>query len=203
MVAIGTPASIDFAGSFSEGAVSYNNRVLKIYNSDGSVQKKMTLIQTGALVNPGNSGCPLINEYGEVVGIVTMKLNSTYYEGMCFAIPTDGAMPIINAMREGKDYEDLLYAISRYPAKLGITVQNTTIEDIGVSGVEIMDFASAEYDISKKMKVGDVIVGIDSTTVSSFDQLSMILDKYSPQDSVRLTFYRSGQKMTVNVILGK
>jgi serine protease Do len=203
VVAIGTPASIDFAGSFAEGAVSYNNRVLKIYDNTGNVQKKMTLIQTNALVNPGNSGCPLINEYGEVVGIISMKLNSTYYEGMCFAIPTDSAMPIINAMKNGSDYEELLYAVSRYPAKLGVTAQDASINNPEAIGVEIVEFSSADYDISRKMKVGDIIVSIDSSSVSSVKQLRLLLDKYSPGETVKLTFRRSGQEMTVYVLLGK
>lgn len=201
--AIGTPAAIDFAGSFAEGVVSYNNRIFKIYNSDGTVQKKMTLIQTNALVNPGNSGCPLINEQGEAVGIVTMKLNSTHYEGMCFAIPTDTAMPIINAMKAGKNYDSLIPAVSRYPAKLGVTVQNTTIEGTDIRGVELLSFASSQYDISRKMLEGDVIVGINSNSVSTKEQLSILLDSYSPGDIISITFYRSGQKMTVNVVLGK
>lgn len=201
--AIGTPASIDFAGSFAEGAVSYNNRIFKIYNSDGSVQKKMTLIQTNALVNPGNSGCPLINERGEAVGIVTMKLNSTHYEGMCFAIPTDTAMPIIDAMKAGKNYDSLISAVSRYPAKLGIQVQNSVVEGTDIHGVEVLSFASSQYDISRKMLEGDVIVGINSQSVSTKEQLSILLDSFSPGDKISISFYRSGQKMTVTVVLGK
>lgn len=202
VVAIGTPAAIDFAGSLSEGNVSYNDRVFKIYNEDGSVEKKMILIQTSALVNPGNSGCPLINEYGEVVGIVTMKLNSSYYEGMCFAIPSDSAMPIITAMKNGENYNELLSAVSKYPAKMGITVENA-VSSNNTPGVKITAFSSDIYDISQKMKVGDVIVSVDATTVTSITDLSYILDKYEPGDTIRVTFYRNSQKLTVDVILGQ
>ncbi len=202
--AIGTPAAIDFAGSFAEGVVSYNNRIFKIYNSDGSVQKKMTLIQTNALVNPGNSGCPLINERGEAVGIVTMKLNSTHYEGMCFAIPIDSAFPIIKAMKAGQNYEDLIPAVSRYPAVLGITnPQDTTVEGKNIQGVQITEFTSSQYDISRKMSKGDIIVGINDYKISSVEQLRAVLDVFSPGDMVKITFYRSTQQMTVTVILGK
>ena len=196
VVAIGTPASIDFEGSLSEGIVSYNDRVFKIYDDNGSVEKKMTLIQTSALVNPGNSGCPLINEYGEAVGIITMKLNSSYYEGMCFAIPTDSAMPIINAMKNGENYDALLSAVSKYPAKLGITVNNAD------PGVKIVEFASSSYDISRKMQVGDVIVSVDSATVTSISDLSQILDRYDPGDTVSIVFLRNSQRMRVDVVLG-
>ena len=200
VVAIGTPASIDFAGSLAEGNVSYKDRILKIYDDDGVVQKKMTLLQTNALVNPGNSGCPLINEYGEAVGIVTMKMNSTYYEGMCFAIPIDTAMPIINAMKNGQNYDSLLSAISRYPAKLGITAKNVVMNN-GVYGVRIESFASTSYDISSKMKKDDIIVSINSTPVATVEDIGRVLDKYNPGDTVNITFYRSEQKMTVSVKL--
>ena len=162
VVAIGSPASYDFAGSMVNGIVSHNDRSFKIYKDDGSVEKKMTLIQTNALVNPGNSGCPLINQYGEVVGIVTMKLNSTYYEGMCFAIPTDAAMPIIEAMKSGADYSSLLSAVSRYPAKLGITGSTYADDSSKLYGVKVESITSAEYDVAGKLQKGDVIVMVVS-----------------------------------------
>ncbi|MBE6530495.1 MAG: trypsin-like serine protease [Ruminococcaceae bacterium] len=202
VIAIGTPAAIDFAGSLSEGVVSYNNRVLKITDSSGRVEKKMTVIQTNALVNPGNSGGPLINEYGEVVGIVSMKLNSTYYEGMCFAIPTDAAMPIITAMKNGQSYDSLLSGVSKYPATLGISAKSVNISGTSIYGVQIMSFTDSSYDISKKMKAGDVITQIGGQAVTGISDLSRALENYDPGDTVRITFYRSGQQMTVNVTLG-
>lgn len=202
VVSIGTPAAIEFAGSLAEGVVSYNNRVLKITNSAGRVEKKMTVIQTNALVNPGNSGGPLINEYGEAVGIVTMKLNSTYYEGMCFAIPLDAAMPIINAMKDGRSYDSLLSAVSRYPAVLGISAESVNIVGTSIYGVEIKAFTSSSYDISQKMKTGDVITQINSQVVIGVSDLTRLLDNYDPGDTVLITFYRSGQQMTVAVTLG-
>ena len=202
VVAIGTPVSIDFSGSLAHGAVSYKNRMLKIYNEAGSaVEKKMILIQTNALVNPGNSGCPLINEYGEVIGIVTMKLNSTYYEGMCFAIPIDSAMPIIEAMKKGENYDALLSAVSVSPAVLGITGQNVQISSSGAYGVKIESFSSSDYDAASKLKVDDVITHIDGVAVSSITELRLVLDTKLPDQVISVTFYRSGQSMTVNVRL--
>ena len=202
VIAIGTPAAIEFSGSLAEGVVSYNNRILKVTDSLGNVEKKMTVIQTNALVNPGNSGGPLINEYGEVVGIVSMKLNSTYYEGMCFAIPTDAAMPIINAMKNSQNYDSLLSAVSRYPATLGISVKPVNISGTSIYGIQIQSFTDSSYDISRKMKVGDVITQIDQHTVTSIADISRALENYDPGNTVSITFYRSGQQMTVNVTLG-
>ena len=91
VVAIGTPVSLDYAGSVDTGEVSYPKRSVRIYGENGTLQKKMTLIQTNTALNPGNSGCPLLNGAGEVIGVVTMKLGSGY-EGMSFAILSPGRL---------------------------------------------------------------------------------------------------------------
>ena len=203
VVAIGTPAAIDFAGSLVKGSVSYKNRMLKVYNAAGTaVEKKMRLIQTDALVNPGNSGCPLINDKGEFVGIITMKLNSSYYEAMCFAIPSDAAMPIINAMIKGENYEALLGKISVKPAALGISGENEELPEVNVYGVKVTAFTSAEYDISKKLQLGDVITKLDGISVTSIPDIRLILDKKLPGESIVITFYRNGQYQNATVVLG-
>ena len=203
VVAIGTPASVNFAGSLAAGHVSYQNRIFKIADGNGGVEKQMTLIQTNALVNPGNSGCPLINEYGEAVGIVTMKLNSSYYEGMCFAIPLDAAMPIIEAMRDGEEYSHLLGAISNYPAKLGVQIAATTVPGTDSFGLKIEKFTANSYDIVSKLKTGDIITHLDGVKFNSSAELSLLLDQHVPGDRVSVTFYRNGQYQTVYVTLGK
>ena len=203
VVAIGTPASTDFAGSMAKGSVSYKDRMLKIYNSaNTAVEKKMRLIQTDALVNPGNSGCPLINEYGEAIGVVTMKLNSTYYEGMCFAIPMDAAMPILEAMRDGEEYDSLLSAVSVAPAVLGITGENVQMTDSGVYGIRIADFASQSYDAASKLKKNDIITHFNGVAVASITELRLMIDKTLPGQTVSISFYRDGQYMTVYVVMG-
>ena len=93
--AIGAPEGTDYGWSVSQGIISCVNRDLKIYDSEGTMEKKLRTIQTDAPVNHGNSGGPLINSRGEVVGIVTMKLASHYtasgelnvIENMGFALP--------------------------------------------------------------------------------------------------------------------
>ena len=203
VVAIGTPASTDFAGSMAKGCVSYKNRMLKIYNEAGTaVEKKMRLIQTDALVNPGNSGCPLINDKGEVVGIITMKLNSTYYEGMCFALPSDAAMPIVNAMIKGENYDALRGEISVKPAVLGITGENVKITDGEIYGIKISGFSSNDYDAYSKLQKGDIITEMDGVMVTSITELRLLLDKKLPGESVVIGFYRDGQYAFATVTLG-
>ena len=101
VLAIGTPANINYRGTATFGRISATNRIMPIYNDSGSVTHKMILLQTDTSLNKGNSGGPLANMYGEVIGVVAMKLmysSDTVCEGISFAIPIDGAKTIIDAI---------------------------------------------------------------------------------------------------------
>lgn len=101
VVAVGTPAKIDYRGTATFGKISATNRIVSLYDDSGVVNKKMTLLQTDTSVNPGNSGGPLANMYGEVIGVVVMKVSyfgGTVFDGIGFAIPIDGAKLIIDAL---------------------------------------------------------------------------------------------------------
>jgi serine protease Do len=121
---------------------------------------------------------------------------------MCFAIPSDAAMPIINAMIKGESYEALLGKISTKPAVLGISGDNVKITSGGVYGVKITAFTSTDYDICTKLQVGDVITKIDGAAVTSITEIRLILDKKLPGESIVITFYRDGQYQNATVVLG-
>ena len=90
--AIGAPTGADYGWSVTHGVVSCPNRELKVYDEKGKLEKTLTAIQTDAAVNHGNSGGPLINVRGEVIGIVTLRHSKG--TGMGFAIPADEALEI-------------------------------------------------------------------------------------------------------------
>ena len=121
VMAIGTPYSISYAGSMTAGYVSGIEREYQVMNDNGTVNKTLKLIQTDTSVNPGNSGGPLFNMNGEVIGIVTLKIAGANYEGMGFAIPIDGAKKMIfDIIENGKiTNADLGSAVKG--AALGIT----------------------------------------------------------------------------------
>ena len=199
VIAIGTPASLDYAGSVCSGELSYVGRRVTIYGRDGQIQKKMNLLQTDASLNPGNSGCPLFDEYGNVVGIVTMRLGDTY-EGMGFAIPSSGAMQILHAMMQGEELsEALLSAVSTTAPSLGILGEAQS-ED-GICGVRVLDFSSSTAPISYILKKGDLIVQIDGTPVASRADVASALGQKIPGDTVAVTVLRGGQWLTFRVSL--
>ena len=96
VMAIGTPYSIQYRGTMTSGYISALNRKYAAKNDNGTVNKVITLLQTDTSVNPGNSGGPLFNMDGEVIGIVSMKIAGSEYEGMGFAIPIDGVIDMLN-----------------------------------------------------------------------------------------------------------
>ena len=198
VVAIGTPASLDYAGSVSSGEVSYSLRTVKIFGEDRALEKKMKLIQTNAPVNPGNSGCPLFDGYGRVVGMVTMKLGSSF-SGMGFAIPTDGAIDILEAMLSGQALtEELLAPVSVRAATLGI--EGEACERDGVYGVRITRLENAS-GTGQVLCVGDVILTLGEKAVTSFSDVEQALSAYEPHDTVKITVLRNGQRLQFEVVL--
>lgn len=201
VIAIGTSASLDYAGSVCSGDISYGSRVVRIYDRAGVLEKKMKLIQTNAPVNPGNSGCPLFNEYGEVIGVITMRLGSDY-TGIGFAIPIDGAMPILRAMmaEEPLDYE-VLSAVGVYAPKLGIIGESAS--EGGILGVRVVDFSDEYGSASSILEKGDLIIQVDGTPVSDPKEISAVISEKNPDETVSVMVFRGGQRLTFLLTLGK
>jgi serine protease Do len=225
--AIGTPAGADFGWTTTKGIISYTNREVKIYNDDdGTLEKKLRLLQTDAMVNPGNSGGPLINTKGEVVGVVSMKL-SNGYEGIGFAIPSDGAVEILEAIMEFGNADNINSSLHHKRPMLGVTgvfmdageyylpnetgVERIPEEKLGeydadelihpaVSGVYVMGFAEG-MDAASKMKAGDIITACQGEEVTSMNALSSVINEYYAGDTVTLTVYRNGKYIPVDIVL--
>lgn len=225
VVIIGHPAGLEYGWSTTDGILSAINREVKIKNSDGTLNKKMTLLQTNANVNNGNSGGPMINEYGEVIGIISMKL-ANGYEGMGFAIPINGAMEIINAIVEQGHADNVESTVSQGRPVLGVTgfdviAGMTVIRD--ENGQYSRGFGSTEdvtgtiYSIDRpgffivevsqtgdaygKLQEADLIVAIDGTETSNRSEMMAIMDDKNIGDSVVIDFIRQGELHSVKIRL--
>ena len=189
-IVIGNPLGFSLANSVTSGIISAKDRVLQIQD------RTMTLIQTDASINNGNSGGPLINAYGQVIGITSAKVSNTYGEGLGFAIPIDEAMPIIQSlMKDG---------FVKRPS-LGITGRNVTAAyaeyyDIprGYMVVTVIKGSGAE---KAGIKVNDIIIGINDTTISNLGELNAVKNKFKPGDTVKITVHRDGKMLDLNVTL--
>jgi serine protease Do len=159
----------------------------------------MTLMQTNAALNSGNSGGPLVNMMGQVIGINTMKLTSDYasVEGIGFAIPISTAKPIVDELVE-KGY------VTGRPA-FGFTVETLDARILlyynlpGWLCVRSVDVNSDAY--AQGIREGDIITSVDGTTVSSTEELSRIKNSHTAGDQVTMTIYRNGKSYEVTVTL--
>ena len=221
--AIGAPKGTDYSYSVTTGIISAVNRNVKIY--DGStLKKKMRMIQTDAAVNPGNSGGALINAFGQVIGIVTLKLDGV--DGMGFALPSDGVLPLVNAIIENGNTDGIKSTIVSGRPLIGITcvsVQKDTWYVSTDSGVMMVSEEYAEanpetvfraneegiyiqtvsegMDAHGKLSKDDIITKIGNIRVYTAEQLISVLNNHYGGDTITLTVYRDGEYITVDITL--
>lgn len=192
-IAIGNPLGYDFASSVTAGIISGLDRNVTIENRD------MTLIQTDAAINNGNSGGPLVNSYGQVVGINSVKISQLYAEGLGFAIPMDSATPIIN------DLIKYGYVTGRpYIGIIGQEInQYTSIVNDIPQGIAIMSVEDNSGAAKAGLKRNDIIFGVEGKTISTMAELNEYKEGFKAGDTIKLFIYRDGQTFEVNVTLSE
>ena len=202
-VAIGTPAGLELAGTVTSGIISAINRDVKIYDeTTGALKKTMTLIQTNASINKGNSGGPLINDRGQVIGINTLKL-ADGYDGIGFAIPIDGALEILNKIiQTGEDVSENMTGIASKRAVIGISGGAVNqLSGYPVAGVFVSE-VNEGYDAENHLQAGDIIVGINGYEVLEIADISEVINTLTAGDTVVLKVYRDGTLFDAEIELG-
>ena len=193
--AIGNPLG-ELTFTFTGGYVSAKDRSVTM--SDGTV---MNMLQTDTAINSGNSGGPLFNEYGEVIGIVSAKLSSSSsseatVEGLGFAIPINDVKDmVISIMEHG-------YVTGK--PNVGVLLDNVSQEAqrYGVpAGAEIMAVLDVSGADKGGLQAGDIVTAVDGTEVSSVSALQDAVDGYKAGDSLTFTVYRDGESTDVTVTL--
>ena len=189
-VAIGNPYGLDLAGTVTQGIISGLDRTIS------TSETTMTgLIQTDASINSGNSGGPLLNSSGQVIGINTAKASEG--EGLGFAIPINTAKPIIESIIQKGSYEKVTLGIKGTDAsKYAQYSKQQLSTDEGGYVAEVVSGSAAE---SAGIKSGDIITKIDSTNLSVMSDLTKNLYNYTKGDSATLTINRDGKEMTLKV----
>lgn len=190
VVAIGNPLGRELAGSITVGYVSALNRTL---TSNGRTYK---LLQTDAAINPGNSGGALVSSSGKVIGINTVKIGATDVEGIGFAIPSNIAKPIVDELiKNGK-------IVRPYIGISGISLDDNMAKRYNlVKGVYVAKIESSSAAYNSGIKVGDVIVKIDDKEITTIEELNEIKNSKNVGDTVKITVYRDGKNIEINVKL--
>ena len=195
VVAIGDPLGVEYRGTMTDGIVSAINRNVNVNG------RTMNLIQTNAALNSGNSGGPLINSCGQVIGINTIKIgafaDSAGVEGLGFAIPSATVKDIVEQIIS-QGY------VSGRPW-LGITGQSISLFYQRYyrlpSGMYISEVASGSNAARAGLSVGDILISVDGTKVYSQSDLDTLLYHYSAGDTVTIVIYRGGYTMQADIVL--
>ena len=188
--AIGNPLGFELRGTLTDGIVSAINRDVWVDN------RNMTLIQTNAALNSGNSGGPLINEYGQVVGINVIKMTSKYnnVEGLGFAIPSTYMERIINDL--------LAYGELQPEPLLGITVLTVAEEaEEGVWGLRVEEVAPGSAGDVAGIRAGDFLLTADGEDLSTSQDLLRIRRQHYLGDEMPVTLWRNGEILDATMVM--
>lgn len=205
-IAIGNPLGLKFSRTVTQGIVSSLNRSMPVdVNNDNQTDWELDVLQTDAAINPGNSGGALVNIYGQVIGINSMKISSEGVEGLGFAIPINDVKKITDQlMKDGKlkrAYIGIaprdLTNVPRYHWK-----ETLHLPDDVNSGVVVMDLSQFAPAYKAGLRQYDVITKLDNQDIENSAQLRKYLTlNKKPGDTVTVTFYRDGFKKTASVKL--
>lgn len=191
-IAIGNPLG-ELGGSVTSGIISALDREMTI---DGQT---MTLLQTDAAVNPGNSGGGLFNANGDLIGIVNAKSSGENVEGIGFAIPISTATDIIDELiANGEVTSRPTLGVSLYNVEDEMTASQLGVDSTGVYIVQIVDGGAAD---NAGLRSGDRIVSVDGSEVSSASDVRAALNKHKIGESISITVERNGQTQEFDVAL--
>ena len=197
VVAIGDPLGVELRGTMTNGIISGINRDIKSGN------RTLTLLQTTAALNTGNSGGPLVNCYGQVVGINTMKIgdyaSESGVEGLGFAIPITGVQTVLEQLAnrgyvagrpslglEGQEISTFYQFYYRMPA-----------------GILITDLEETSSAALQGIRRGEILTALNGRSVTTLDTLEEIIYASAVGDELEAAFYRDGREFTLILIVGE
>ena len=192
VVAIGNPLG-ELGGTVTDGIISALARKVTIEDT------QMTLLQTNAQVNPGNSGGGLFNANGELVGIVNAKQSATEVEGIAFAIPINNVLDILSDLKE--------YGYVTGKVDLGIDFTDITSDEtafyygVNQTGCYVLSVDSGSNAENAGVTRGDLVTKVNDTDVSSSSDITTALEKAEVGDTVTFTVSRRGTSKTISFVL--
>lgn len=184
-------------GLVSTGELSSQKETVYVRDETGMLLKKRVMLRINALGLTGYEGAPLLNEYGEVIGMISA---CSEHVGKEYAIPSNGMKQILACMMTGEPLgEEVLDDVVIQAPQLGIL--GGSASEGGMLGVRIHRFASGLSSSATMLKTGDLILSIDGNAVRSTDDIAKAIEEKNPKDTVLVSVLRFGQMLTFEVTL--
>ncbi len=195
--AIGNPIGVEFQRTVTSGIISGIDRTIKIEDENGTSYIE-DLIQTDATINSGNSGGPLINSNGEVIGINSVKIEDE--EGIGFAIPINIVKPIIESFNNNGSFEEAYIGIFAYDKNVIPYLDSELEFDSGIYVAQIYEDGPS---YNSGLKEGDIITKIDEITINKMSEFRSYIYTKAVGDEVNLTVLRDNKEYNIQITLEK
>lgn len=195
VMAIGNPLGVEFQRTTTSGIVSGVNRTLT-FEENGETIFMEDLIQTDASINSGNSGGPLINSSGEVIGVNTVKITSA--EGIGFAVPINIVVPVIENFKSNGKFVEANLGILAYDSEIVKYINSSINVENGIYVVEVKRKSSAE---KSGIKEKDILVSVDGVELNRVTDLRRYIYTKEIGDTVRFIVNRNGKILDIKVKL--
>lgn len=205
---IGAPMGLEYSGTVTKGILSGKDRMVEVSFSGSTSDYYMKVLQTDAAISPGNSGGPLLDVNGAVIGINSLKLVKDEVEGMGFAIPIEIALSYVDRLEKGETISRPYLGIQTldaasynsnkfyYQRNYHFNIDSSIEEGVIVASVE-------KGSVAEKagLKEGDVIFQIDGTDTSDSSHFRYLLYKYKVGDIITVKFYRGKDVKELKIVL--
>lgn len=201
---VGAPLdSATYSGTVTRGILSGKNRLVSVsLSGNNTTDWVMSVLQTDAAINSGNSGGPLANANGEVIGINSLKLSTEGVEGMGFSIPIETAMDYAKKIVNGEKIERPYLGVSMLNLSDARYHYYPKLENLGVnSGVYIQSVEKGSPAESAGLKVGDVITKVDGKVATSLAYLKYMLYQHDVGDDFQVSVQRDGKEQNLTIKL--
>ena len=194
-----------YKGTVTKGILSGKDRMVEVNVSGNAADYYMKVIQIDAAVNPGNSGGPLCDVSGNVIGVISLKIVEDTVEGMGFAIPIEDALKYASLIEEGGQISRPYIGItmSDLSEEYYLWQNRITIPDGVEEGIAIISVEKGSPAEKAGLKKGDIIVKLGDAETGSLAEFRYELYKYEVGEKVEVEFYRNNKIQKTIITLGK
>ena len=203
---VGTPMGVNYKGTVTKGILSGKDRMVDVsVSTSAAADYYMKVMQIDAAVNPGNSGGPLCDVSGKVVGVISLKIVEDRVEGMGFAIPIEDALDYASLIEKGGEITRPYIGISMVglDEEYYLWQNRITLPDGVDEGVAVISVESGSPAAKAGLKKGDIIVKIGDTETRSIAEFRYELYKYKVGEKITVSYYRNGKLQTTTITLNK